>query len=151
VQFFFSIEWRLDRASPFLRVYCPRRKRNRGTTVAQRQGARFFPRRSTARLAACLPGGGGSPPADRSEIAARAAPNRRMLSSTGNGNRPDEGSATGRAGHGCGSSSRSIWAIDDISLAITDAVGQQDVASRSIGRTSTDAAGFIGQVKAAAP
>jgi methyl-accepting chemotaxis protein len=41
---------------------------------------------------------------------------------------------------------RSIGAIDDISLAITDAVGQQDIASRSIAQNVDDAAARTRQV-----
>ena len=40
---------------------------------------------------------------------------------------------------------RSIGAIDDISLAVTDTVGQQDVASRSIAQNVDDAAARIRQ------
>jgi hypothetical protein len=44
---------------------------------------------------------------------------------------------------------RSIGAIDDISLAITDAAGQQDIASRSIAQNVDDAAAHTRQFSSA--
>jgi hypothetical protein len=137
VQFFFSIEWRLDRASPFLRVYAraasaiagrPWRSDKVRDSPAPQHGT---PCCLLAPVAVAV-----RPPTDR-----RSRRGQRRIGAcfhplvTGIAQMRDRRPVV-RA-MAADQARRSIWAIDDISLAITDAVGQQDVASRSIGRTST--------------